>query len=188
MPNNAGNEILVTPLNRTLEAMRLDAVRESAAQLHERFSWCGLPYDDTLNRQYIDRAESMCLSKEGLFLSVLHRCRGIYLGEVGIDHIDEELGRINIFYWIRRSQQNLGYATAATRLLLQIACQRMPVRLAEISMETGNLISKRVAEKVGARFSHSVHYERGLTGRPIDAFSFHYHFDQQNREAENCIE
>src|SRR5579859_7291896 len=136
--------ITVFPLHAGMEQMRLEAVGESEGMLAGHFSWCRSPYDASQNRQYILDAEQMLSERKGLFLSVIHRQSGIYLGETGVDEITGDGGRMNVFYWIRESCQNKGYATAAVRLLLELAGNYLPPGYAEIRMQTGNLVSKRV--------------------------------------------
>jgi len=60
--------------------------------------------------------------------------------------------RVAIGYWVRTSRTRRGYASRASRLLVDSAFSCLPmVNIVEIQMDVTNLASVRVAEKLGFR-------------------------------------
>jgi RimJ/RimL family protein N-acetyltransferase len=72
------------------------------------------------------------------------------LGSCGLNRLDWLTLYGNLGYWVRSSAAGTGVATAATRLLLDFAFERLGLFRVEIVAAVGNLASQRVAEKVGA--------------------------------------
>jgi RimJ/RimL family protein N-acetyltransferase len=167
--------IMIRPLSTALEDDRLEAVRESEAVLREHFIWCGVPYDAGQNRHYIQRVENAWREEKEFHFAVWHRHDNQYLGEVAIDWIAGDKSYLNLVYWVRQSRQNNGYATAAVKLLLQMAPQLVAVDHANIMVETGNESSKRVAEKTGAGL-REIKSASTVRGTPADYHCFHYRF------------
>ena len=76
---------------------------------------------------------------------------GSYIGTCGFNGIDRENGRANLGYWIRTSRTRQGAASAATLLLARWGFMVVKLCRIEILVATGNKLSQRVAEKVGAQ-------------------------------------
>lgn len=168
--------VCFAPLGKAHTAGRFQAVSESATSLHERFSWCSLPYSRHKNKHYIQEAERALFGNRGLYFAILDKHTGRFLGEAAIDHIAPDNSRLNMIYWIRTSERGKGYATAAVRLLLRFIEEHIPVRQAEMVMETNNAGSRRVAQKAGARYSHT--QPNGALHKPFqaDTYCFIYPF------------
>lgn len=74
-----------------------------------------------------------------------------FLGRVGLNWIRAD-GTANVGYWVRTSQTGQGVATAAVRLVARFGFEDLGLHRLELLIATDNLASRRVAEKVGARF------------------------------------
>jgi ribosomal-protein-serine acetyltransferase len=74
-----------------------------------------------------------------------------FLGRVGLDRITPG-GTANVGYWVRTAQTGQGIATAAVRLVAQFGFEDLGLLRLELLIAVDNPASRRVAEKVGARF------------------------------------
>jgi ribosomal-protein-serine acetyltransferase len=75
---------------------------------------------------------------------------GEYLGGCGLNRIDVLNRRANLGYWVKSSARGRGYATAATRLLVDWGFANTDLERLEVIISTSNLPSLRVALKAGA--------------------------------------
>jgi RimJ/RimL family protein N-acetyltransferase len=82
---------------------------------------------------------------------ILERESGEVVGSAGLHHIDWEVPRMEIGYWVRSDREGRGYATEAARALVETALG--PLRAVRVELRTfaGNDSSRRVAEKLGFR-------------------------------------
>ena len=75
-------------------------------------------------------------------------------------------------YWVRSSSTRQGIATAAARLAARWGFEQWNFNRIEIIMAVGNLASRKVAEKAGARLEGTMRNRLSLHGRPHDAYLF----------------
>lgn len=71
------------------------------------------------------------------------------LGGAGLHHIDWEVRRFEIGYWIRSSAEGRGYVTETVLALTRMAFEQLRARRVEIRMDDINLRSRTVAERCG---------------------------------------
>src|ERR1700743_1903967 len=71
------------------------------------------------------------------------------LGRIGLDLCPHEPGAAEIGYWVARPARGGAVATAAVRALCPWAFAELGLDLIEWRCETGNVASRRVAEKSG---------------------------------------
>ncbi len=178
---HAGN-ILVEPITMSVEQQRMEAIEESAEQLNEHFSWCELPYDIHQNRLYIMEALEQFDNRRGLYLAVMHRKTKLFLGEMAADWVATDEQRVNIVYWIRKQQQNNGYASKALPLLLTVLRAHFPLlKFATINVEATNMVSMGIAEKAGARLVSYVKNTMNAKGALVNVLSFQVDFDKYDK-------
>ena len=77
---------------------------------------------------------------------------GEYLGNCGIDGINEKYRFCNLGYWVRTSRTRQGIASRAARMAARFAFQNAGLLRAEIVIAMGNLASQKAALKAGAHF------------------------------------
>jgi RimJ/RimL family protein N-acetyltransferase len=77
---------------------------------------------------------------------------GVLSGCCGLNRINEKDLVCNLGYWVRESKLRKGAATEATRLLAAFGHGELGLRRIEIVIATGNLPSRKVAEKLGATY------------------------------------
>jgi RimJ/RimL family protein N-acetyltransferase len=94
---------------------------------------------------------------------------GKCLGRCSLHHIDWEVPKFEVGYWVRSSAQGKGVATEATRVMATMAFEVLGARRVSLWCAVDNVGSRRVAEKLG--FLHEGRFkndEVDALGRPVD--------------------
>jgi RimJ/RimL family protein N-acetyltransferase len=99
---------------------------------------------------------------------------GKALGRVGLNSFDERHKYYNLGYWIRVSQQNLGIASEATRLLAEEAFRSLEISRIEILAAVGNVPSQKAAEKAGATREGILRKRLAIGGEIHDAVIYSF--------------
>jgi ribosomal-protein-serine acetyltransferase len=77
------------------------------------------------------------------------RADGAFVGKGGLHHIDWDVPKFEVGYWIRSSYVGRGLATEATGALVALARDHLGARRIELTCDARNVPSRRVAEKTG---------------------------------------
>ena len=92
------------------------------------------------------------------------------LGRVGLDLRPHEPGTAEIGYWMAQPARGRGVATAAVRALCRWAFTELALDLIEWRCETGNVASRRVAEKAGFLIEATLRARLIHRGTRVDAW------------------
>jgi RimJ/RimL family protein N-acetyltransferase len=92
------------------------------------------------------------------------------LGRVGLDLRPHDPGAAEIGYWMDPRARGRGVATAAVRALCQWAFPELGLTLIEWRCETGNVASRRVAEKAGFLIEATLRARLVHRGHRVDAW------------------
>ena len=97
---------------------------------------------------------------------------GAYLGGCGLNQIDVINKRANLGYWVRSRAAGRGITPRAVFLLRDWAAANTDLHRLEVVVATGNLRSRRVAEKCGAVFEGTLRHRLLLNDVYQDAVLF----------------
>ena len=92
------------------------------------------------------------------------------LGRIGLDLCPHEPGAAEIGYWMAPTARGRGVATAAVRALCPWAFAELGLDLIEWRCETGNVASRRVAEKSGFVIEGTLRARLVHRGTRVDAW------------------
>ena len=95
------------------------------------------------------RARQKFLQREELSYVILERETGVTLGGAGLHHLDWEVPRMELGYWIRSDRKGEGFASKAASALTDMAFVDLAARRVEIRNYAHNKASRRVASKLG---------------------------------------
>lgn len=162
--------IILKPF-RPEDRLRLySSVRESIDAIERWMSWCRPDYSIQDTDEWITRVsnnwDSRCGDRE---FGIFHCDTDEVLGAVGINQINTTHSFANLGYWVRSDHTGLGVATSAARLAARYAFENMCLSRIEIVIRPENLPSRRVAEKVGAKFECIARNRLIYRGSPYDA-------------------
>lgn len=94
---------------------------------------------------------------------------GELAGVVSINNLHEDHHSGNVGYWVRTSKTRQGLASAAVKAIVPYGFQVLKLVRLEIVAAESNTASRRVAEKVGARFECIARNRLVIHGQPAAA-------------------
>lgn len=149
-----------------------EAVNESISQISPWLPWCHRGYSVAENREWVlSRFKAWDNHEEFSFvITDLEKKR--FIGSCGINQVNRHHGFANLGYWVRTSYAGKGYATKATILTSRFAFQVLQLNRIEILAAVGNMASRRVAEKAGAKKEGVLRKRLRVRNRTIDAILY----------------
>lgn len=96
----------------------------------------------------IREAYSKFLLRKGLRFHIYHKETGKFLGVVGLNHINWDIPKFEIYYWIDSRAGGKGYMTEAVQAINDFAFQDLKANRVEIRVATKNKPSRKIPEKL----------------------------------------
>ncbi len=125
------------------------AILESIDRLRPWMPWVhpvpSVEEEETSMRQ----ARSRFLQREDFWLVLFLRHTDIFVGGSGLHHVDWDVPKFEIGYWVRRRFEGQGYISEAVVGITQFAIDVLGARRVEIRVDDRNRRSWRVAERLG---------------------------------------
>lgn len=165
-------DVSIRPYRLDDAATVLEAARESLAELRPWMPWCHPKYSIEESRVWLEKQVPAFREGTEFEFAIIRSSDGHYLGGCGLNQIDSVNRRANLGYWVRSSAARRGVATAAVCLLRDWAFANTEIVRLEIVIAAGNLASRRVAVKSGARLEGVLHKRLVLYGTAHDATMF----------------
>jgi RimJ/RimL family protein N-acetyltransferase len=147
-----------------------EAVLESLDRLRPWMPWArsGLSAEDSAT--HCRESELKWHSREILDFCFFDRESGEFVGKGGLHTIDWGVPKFEIGYWIRSSREARGYATEACTAMAAFARLQLGAHRLEVTSDTRNAASRRVAEKSGFALEGVMrNRRRDTSGRLADA-------------------
>jgi RimJ/RimL family protein N-acetyltransferase len=152
LPQLTDGRILLRPHRaEDCEALHT-AVTESVQEISPWLQWCHSRYSREEAESFVRLARAAWAQDTDYPFAILAVEDGAFLGGVGINHIVRPNRLANVGYWVRTSRTRRGIASAAVRLVSQFAFGTLGLSRLEIVCMPTNVLSRRVAEKAGAKF------------------------------------
>ena len=147
-----GNGILIRPHAACDITPMYKAVIESMASVGRWMSWCHEGYSMEDAQTWYERCAKAWVTEGDREFGIFDVDTGDVLGCVGINQINRVNRFANMGYWVRSTHAGRGIATTAARLASGYAFANLGLARIEIVALPDNVASRRVAEKLGARF------------------------------------
>lgn len=145
------------------------AIIESREQLIPWLPWCHDAYAIEETRGWIASREQALREQHEQSFLIVDAADGTILGGCGLNLVDLLNRRANLGYWVRRSAEGRGIATAATKLVAAFGLGELGLIRIEILAAVDNVASRRVAIKAGAEPEGVLRRRLLLHGVPHDA-------------------
>lgn len=126
-----------------------EAIQESLDELKPwlHFARKNQTVEDT--ERYNRKAYSDFLLRTDLRFHIYEKEHHLFLGSIGLHHIDWEIPKFEIAYWMRTSAAGKGYMSEAVEALGDFAFQQLKANRVEIRVATENKASQGIPEKLG---------------------------------------
>ncbi|HET9653290.1 MAG TPA: GNAT family protein [Usitatibacter sp.] len=125
------------------------AVNESLGELKPWMPWAREPQTPEGAEIFCRTMQAKWHSRDTLDFCIVRRSDGALVGKGGLHTIDWTVPRFEIGYWVRTSAAGQGIATEFTRALAAFARASLGANRVEITCDSRNMRSRRVAEKSG---------------------------------------
>jgi ribosomal-protein-serine acetyltransferase len=167
-PSLSDGVIRIRPLQMADVDAVHEAIVESVAEITTWEDWChqGHRRPDTVSWLQRQIEAERRGSRRFIIEDV---ATGATLGSVGISRIDARLARATIGYWVRTSWTGRGVATRAAFLAARVGFEDLGLVRILITAAVENTASRRVAERIGARFEGVLHHGLMIHGEGRDA-------------------
>ena len=148
-----------------------DAAIASKKELIQWMPWCHENYSIDDVRNYIEpRVSDWNNGAEYIFTIRDHG--GLVLGTCGLNEVHSERRSANLGYWIATASTGNGYATEAARLVAQFGIEHLQLIRVEIVVDIDNVLSQKVAQRMGANREGTLVNRLLYRGQPRDAVMY----------------
>lgn len=169
LPQLSDGTIVVRPHRAEDCDAMYTAVVESMAELSRWLPWCHAGYAREDAASFIALSAQAWTQAAHYPFAILAAGNDSFLGGIGINHIVRPNRLGNMGYWVRTSRTGQGIASAAVRLVSRYAFESLGFTRLEIACIPTNALSRRVAEKAGARFEALARNRLVMHGTACDA-------------------
>lgn len=128
------------------------------------FTFVPVPYELCHALDFVENQDRRRETGEALDLAIRDRASGELVGSTGLRVFDFARGSCEIGYWVAPAARGAGIAPRAVRLFSDWALTALPIDRVELTTDTPNAASRRVAEKAGFALTDEVR-ERSAKGR-----------------------
>ena len=143
--------ILMRPHRMEDAKPSFEAIIESLDELMPWMSWCHTDIAFQEIEKWVESRPGAWQDDTDYDFAIIDPQQGTFIGNCGLTRVDLQNKRAELGYWIRTTQTRKGYATQASKLALKFGFQVLQLNRIEIMMDTMNMNSQKVAEKLGAK-------------------------------------
>ena len=143
-------DILLRPFDAGDINAHYEAAVESIDTVYPWLPWCHPGYQKHESRTWVESRRKeweLGLSYDFVIADPHDRT---FIGACALNGLFRDQVYANLGYWVRASRTRRGFATAASRLLIDFGFNTLKLKRIEIVIAAGNGPSVRVAEKLGA--------------------------------------
>jgi len=163
------HEVYIRSFQKNDSLSFVEAVHESVDTVGVWMSWCHQGYSVQEAESWFKLCKQNLATSQAYDFGLFSVSADQVLGGIAINQINKEHNFGNIGYWVRQSQQGRGIATKATQAIATFGFKELELTRLEIVVAEENLASRRVAEKVGARFECIPRNRLVIRGMPTDS-------------------
>ena len=145
------------------------AVRESIAEISPWLPWCHAAFSKDELAGFIEVSRNGWVDGSQYQFAIFDMASSTALGGISLNHIAKSNRLANMGYWVRTSATGRGIATEAARLVARYGFGELGLTRIEIAAIPENVASRRVAERVGAKFEAVARNRMVMHGRAYDA-------------------
>src|SRR5689334_6360317 len=164
-----GERVIVRPWADADSDGLWDAIDSSREHLEAWMPWVDRYRNPDNALEYCRRSRARWMLREDLPVAIVERATGQVVGGSGIHRPDWKYRLFEIGYWLREDAQGRGYASETVQLLARMAFDHLAANRVELRIDTTNVSSLRVAERLGFVLEGTLRRKMPAPGRePTD--------------------
>ena len=144
-----GDRVIVRPWAEADADDLWDAIDNSREHLEAWMPWVDRYHNPDNALEYARRSHARWLLREDLAVAIVEKSTGRVVGGSGFHRIDWRHRLFEIGYWIRQDREGRGYIHETVQLLTRLAFDELDANRVELRIDTRNVRSLRVAERLG---------------------------------------
>lgn len=144
-----GDRVIVRPWAEVDSDDLWDAIDNSREHLDAWMPWVDRYRNPDDALEYTRRSRARWLLREDLSVAIVEKSTGQVVGGSGMHRPDWQFRLFEIGYWLRQDREGRGYASETVQLLTRLAFDQLDANRVELRIDTRNLRSLRVAERLG---------------------------------------
>lgn len=149
-----------------------NAIHESITELMKWTAWANNDYSVEDSQIWLKACITMWEKGAEYNFVIVNPETNKLIGWCGLNRIDYQNMVANLGYWVRKKYCNNGVASSAALLLARFGFEKLYFNRIEIVAATGNIASRRVAEKTGATREGIMRNVMSVHGRILDGVLF----------------
>lgn len=152
-----GNKLLLKVPNINFALFMQEAIQESFHDLNFWLDWA--THIPTLAECECRAANALekFEKRTELPFYIFSKDENYFIGRIGLHHINWDIPKFEIGYWIRTSCQRQGYAAEAVKVITHFAFDKLHANRVEIRCDENNLRSKAIAQKLAFNLEGVLH-------------------------------
>lgn len=135
------------------------AIQESLSSLQAWMPWATPGPTPQETELVMRRGRVQFLERTNLMLLLFHTASGAVVGGSGLHRVNWDVPSFEIGYWCRTRFEGQGYISEAVRGITAFAFEALGANRVHIRMDSHNVRSQAVAERVGYRFEGQLRNE-----------------------------
>lgn len=164
-----GQGFLLRPFRYPDVPQFVAAVHESLETVGKWLPWCHAGYSVRDAENWVDLCTQSMAIGEAYDIGVFAPDGRELYGGVSINQINRDYNFGNLGYWIRQTRQRQGLGARAAELMACYAFHRLGLTRLEVVAAEHNMVSRAVAQKIGAQFECIARNRLVLHGVPCSA-------------------
>lgn len=144
------NELILRTLNLSDAQVIFDTIDSQREYLGQWLPWVKNTKQISDTENFIKSIYSVPLEKQELVFAILYQEK--FIGIIGYKDTDEINMKTEIGYWLSEKYQKKGIMTHCVKILTDYAFEELSLNRVQIKCATGNMSSKRIAQKLNFTF------------------------------------
>ncbi|QUM81806.1 GNAT family N-acetyltransferase [Moritella sp. 5] len=144
----------------------LDIVTAERAYLSKWLPWATNANNEAFFLEFVRK--SLQGYAEGKSMSCALVYQHTVVGSISFNHIDQDLKKVVVGYWLSEKYQGMGIVTKAVSFLIEYAFSELSMDKVEICAAVDNIASRRVCERLNMALEGIISNAENVNGEIVD--------------------
>lgn len=163
---NVDEELQLALVRPEFAAEYLRLVTTQRDYLSQWLAWPKLAHDEDFFLNFVKKSLHDYAEGHSMVCAMLYQ--GKLVGNISFNHINPQLEKVTIGYWLSQDDQGKGIVSRALNYLIAYAFDTLEIQKIEISVAVDNLPSRKVCERLGMQLEGTITRSENLNGRIVD--------------------
>jgi len=143
---NIGPDLQLAIVQPSFASRYLDIVCEERAYLSKWLPWATHANNEAFFLEFVRKSLQGYAEGKSMTCAIVYQ--HTVVGNISFNHIDQELKKVQVGYWLSEKYQGMGIVTKAVSFLIEYAFAELSMDKVEICAAADNGPSRRVCERL----------------------------------------